>query len=477
VTVLQRNYPKLKKFEIVVFRYGIWVCVVAMLSTAWVYAYLGTFSYYLADDYCEAVRVGNASSPFAAVLERYTAESWPRATMRYSNLLFVGIGESLGKNNLPVTIVSMTLLWFAGLTWSLRELGKFLKVDWGVHVDLFLGLTFGFFSLLQAPSLFQTIYWRSAMMTHFAPLVVGSFLFAFLIRQARRPDDKPLTIPLFLFIFISTFFMAGFSEPPTTTILTVLPLLMAVVWIFGDSTARWKHLPLLSVTFAGALLGLLAMLLSPASMDAAQEKTLNVIEILGNSFLYAYLFIADSLRTQPLPTFISVFIPLMLIWLYRRTKSYELSHEQKRMIWITMAAVPVLAWILIAAGFSPSVYGQSFPVERARFLARTIMIASFMLEGALIVYPLRAALNIYRFDVPEYRERAEWWDLREAYIVRHAGMGEKDIVIPGFSGVYQVKEIDNNPNHWVNRCAAQFYGVDSIRAVNMPENVLEYLNE
>ncbi len=483
-----------------------WTCVLALLSAALVYTYLGAFSYYLADDYCEAVRV-TESSPIKAVIERYSIGAW-RAANRYSNLLLVGIGESFGKNNMPISIISMIVLWFCGLTWIVHELRNFFKLDWAFQTDLFGGLMFGFFSFLQAPSLFQTIYWRSAMMTHFAPLVFGSFLFAFLIKQARPSGDKPLPLLVYLFILIATFFIAGFSEPPITTALTAQFLLMPAIWIWDKTSTKQKRLALLAWTLAGTFLGLLAMLLSPASAGVAREKTLNIIELLMNSFLFSFQFIVDSLKAQPLPTFLSVLIPLMLIWLYRQVKTSELTQEQKRAVWTAIIVIPFFAWILIAAGFSPSVYGQNFPVERARFLARTVSIAAFMLEGSLfglllghvqlkpnralgqwvvaaviaviaIVYPLRTAFNIYRFDIPEYRERAEWWHLREDYIIRHAGMGEDEIVIPGYSGIYQVKELDDDPNHWVNRCAARYYGVNSIRTVSMTDETFlrEYLNE
>jgi hypothetical protein len=172
-----------------------------------------------------------------------------------------------------------------------------------------------------------------------------------------------------------------------------------------------------------------------------------------------------------------------------------------------IVAGPLFAWILIAAGFSPSVYGQGFPVERMRFMGRSIMTAGLMLEGALfglllqnmqfkfnrvfgrlaigalfaviaIVYPLRAAWSVYRDKVPEYSLRAELWDLRNAYIIRHASRGEEDIIVPGLSGVYGIKELDDNQNHWVNNCAAQYYGVNSIRAVPVPDEYMEgYLSE
>jgi hypothetical protein len=141
-----------------------------------------------------------------------------------------------------------------------------------------------------------------------------------------------------------------------------------------------------------------------------------------------------------------------------------------------------------------------------RFLARSVMTAALMMEGTLLgflfrgvqlknnpilgrvgiaivlfligtVYPLRAAVKLSA-DVPEFRARAELWDLRDAYIIRHAALGETDLIVSAFSGEYNIKELDLEPAHWVNVCAAAYYGVQSISAVTMPaESIVEYLNE
>ncbi len=481
------------------------ISIIGPLAYFAVIAYLGSFSRYVADDYCEAVRV-NSSSPFSAVIERYSVGTW-RSANRYSNILFVGFSERLGENNLQVTITGMIVLWFAGLVWGAREFRKFLKINWSFQTDLFLGLALGFFSMLEAPNLFQTVFWRSSMMTHFAPLVFGSFLFAFFMRQARLSETRSPSWFAYLFLFFATFVIAGFSEPPTATMLTALPLLMLAAWFFAGPSFKQKYLALLGASLAGALLGLVVMLLSPASATVAQEKTLNIFTLLGNSFFFSYLFIVDTLRTLPLPTILSMLIPLLLVWLHRQENSLELTQSQKRAIPFAILLLPILVWLLIAAGFSPSVYGQGFPVERMRFLARSLIIAAAMLEGALfglslsrlrvktnpglwqwvvaalltalaVIYPLRAAVNMYSANASEYRHRAELWDLRNAYILRHAALAEKEVVIPSFSGVFHVKEIDNNPEHWVNVCAANYYGVESIRARTIfEEDILEYLSE
>lgn len=483
------------RFESLFFRYLLGIAVLVLMFAAGLYAYLGTFSRYGGDDYCEAAQI-RTSSPLAAVFQRYFSEYWPRATMRYSNLLFVGLSESLGRYNMQVTIPFMILLWFAGCTWLLHEIRRFLRVEWSFLLDLFLGLTFGFFCLRQAPDLFETVYWRSAMMTHFAPLVFSLFLFSFAIRQARAiAEGKSPSWPVYLLIFAATFVIAGFSEPPTTTLLTAIPLLMLAVWLGEKPPFRGKHLALLASIFWGVFLGLLAMLLSPATASAAQAKTFNLVQLLTTSFVFSYQFIADSLKTQPLPLLVTLLIPLILVWAHGQIHPSELSSRQRRALLLGMLAAPFLAWLLIAAGFSPSVYGQSFPVERMRFLARGILIATFMLEGVYlglllgqlkcqanpslarslaavlfigiaIGYPFRTAAGLVQQDLPEYRARAAQWDERDASIRSMKNEGVRDLTVPFLSGEI-IQDLGDRREYRLNRCASILYGVDSILALPM----------
>lgn len=496
-----------KRSQPILFNYILAIGCLALALAIAIYSYLGSFSRYISDDYCEAVRV-NRSSPLNAVLERYTTENWPRPTVRYSNLFFVGVSELFGTGSMSGTISIMPLLWSVGLVWSVYELRKLLGINWSFLVDLFFGLSLAFFSFLQAPDLFQTIYWRSAMMTHFAPLVFGSFIFAGLLRSLQVVKHSPVKVWVYILLFIGSFIFAGFSEPPTTTALTVLPIFMLIVWLLGKPETKRQQIYLLAVTLLGVLAGLMTMLLSPAGANATQGSDAVLSQVLTDSFFYSYIFMLDSLNTLPLSIFISVLSSFLLICLDVQTDLLtRFSVPGKQKIFLLILLLPLFAWLFIAAGFAPSVYGQGYPVERARFLARVIMIAAFMLDGALIgflfhklnfytknnifqwtaailfvlaglVYPFRAAVNLYQKNASEFQNRAELWDLRNEYIIRHAKSGEQDIIVPSYSGVYKIKELDDNPQHWVNRCAAGFYSINSIRVVSMPnEAILKYLNE
>ncbi|MBK6795145.1 MAG: hypothetical protein IPG80_21960 [Anaerolineales bacterium] len=488
-----------EKYEPVV-RTIVLISTLTMLAAVSMYAYLGSFSRYIADDYCEAVRVTTVS-PFQAVLDRYSDGAF-RSANRYSNILFVGFSEYLGTNSIPLTIVLMTVLWLFGLSWLVHEIRKFAKVEWSSLVDIFLGSTITFMSFLQAPNLFQTVYWRSSMMTHFAPLVFGALFFAFLVRQARRPVDESIPLVVYGSIFVTAFVLAGFSEPPAATLVTVFALLPFSVWKWNRSPVRARLLALTGCTFAGVFTGFLTLLFSPAVTDVAREKTPDVALILINSFKYAFLFMRDSFFSLPLPLLISFLVPLSLVWVMKQSGGVMFfPEERRRPLW--MFLLPLLIWLLIAAGFSPSVFGQGFPVERMRFLARTLMIVMLVLEGiwlglclpefkfnrtigvwaalllfvvVSVAYPLRTAGSLIQKSLPEYRERAELWDIRNAFIHRHIEQGEMELFIPGFGGVYGVKELDANPAHWINACAANFYHVTSIQSFST-KNLMEALSE
>jgi hypothetical protein len=464
------------------------------------YAYLGSFSRYIADDYCEAVRVTTVS-PIQAVINRYSDGAF-RSANRYSNILFVGFSEMLGENSIPITTVAMVVLWTVGLIWLVHEIRKYNRVEWTPLVDVFLGSLIAFMSLLQAPNLFQTVYWRSSMMTHFAPLVFGSLLFAFTMRQARRLPSESVSPFTYGFIFAASFVLAGFSEPPAATMVTIFFLLLLAVWAWNKSSIRNRLLALTGVTFASVFAGLLTLMFSPAVTNVAREKSPDAVLILFNSFKYALDFIRDSFISLPLPLFFCFLIPLLLVWALKQSGGTSSIPENRRLpVW--MIVLPLLAWLLIAAGFSPSAFGQGFPVERMRFLARVWLIVTLMLEGvwlglllpefkfnrtigawvALIVfalisiaYPLRTAFSVIQKNVPEYRERAELLDLRHAFILRHIAQGETNLFVPGFGGWHGVKELDSNPAHWVNACAANFYQVSSIQSFST-KNLLEELSE
>lgn len=483
----------LQKTGNLLFRTAILLTVITGLFALAALAHLGTYTRYMADDYCESVEVSKYSSPLEAVVNRYMEGGW-RAANRYSNLLFVGLADRLlGKANIQILPALMMFLWVVSSTWVVYEIRKLAGLEWLFIVDGFLAVSLIFLSMWQAPNLFQTFFWRSSMATHFAPLVFLTLLSGFILYQIRSNMDRTPPLWLCLIVFAASFLIGGFSEPPNTFAIVTLSLLLLYAWRGRHDSANRSAIQLLAWALAGMVAAFLVMFFSPANRLNSAGEAVNILSLAGRTLKFTYEFIWDTVLVIPLPTILSILIPgLLTLCIYLDPKSQS-SPERKHHLWMWIALIPLIHFLLIAASFAPSAYGQSYPVDRARFLGRLIMTAALMLEGALLgaliaqsrilvsryhlssllvrillftmaVYPLRAGF-VLLVEAESYRQWTTAWDAREAEIRQMIISGEQDLVVRWLPGWKEVKEIDGDPNHWVNLCAAEYYGVNSIRSV------------
>jgi hypothetical protein len=65
-----------------------------------------------------------------------------------------------------------------------------------------------------------------------------------------------------------------------------------------------------------------------------------------------------------------------------------------------------------------------------------------------------------------YQARATAWDARQLMILDEKSGGQVNITVPEFDSIYGITELGANPANWVNRCAAWYYGVKSISAID-----------
>lgn len=469
------------------FTFSLWLLSAFSGLVLLIYAYLGIFSRHLADDYCSVDFLGD--NFFLALWENYV-----NVSDRFSNFMLIAFSEAIDPHLVSILPALMLTLWVVGIAWLLFESSRFSGKTWDKPLILTLTLLLVFLALLQAPNRFQILYWRSAMATHFAPLVFMPYLASFMLRSLFVAETKPVAFWAFPLIFLASFLIGGFSEPTVLVMISLLTLAIFSVWFWMKDPSRKTALTLLIWSFVGAVLALAVMALSPAHAFRLGSTPPPTIPILfARSFRYGVDFILNSFRTLPLPTFFTVLIPFLIFHNLYLSPRPALTLEQRKQIYLLLAVIPVLSYLLIVASFLPSVYGQSFPVERARFAGQLLLVVGLMIEAALLgcaaaqfsaqaerglplaliasllltvaaLYPLRAAW-LALGEIPAYRERAALWDERDAKILLLVEQGQTDIMVHQFDGVQGVKEMDVNANHWVNRCAAKYYGLDSIRAV------------
>jgi hypothetical protein len=467
--------------------FSMWMISIFSGSALIVYGYLGTFSRHLADDYCSVDFI--RTNFFSALWTNYL-----NVSDRFTNFILIALSEFVSPRSVSVLPALFIILWVAGIAWMLCEASRFSGQGWSKSTILTLTFLLVFFAILQAPNRFQILYWRSSMATHFAPLVFMPYLAAFILNSISSAAKTRLPYwkyPLGLFV---AFILGGFSEPTVAIMISLLGLAIVSSWLWLKPPTRGPALNLLLWSFTGAVLALLAMAMAPGNSLRLGSPPPAIPILITRSFRYGVEFIINSFRTLLLPTLFTFFMPLLIFYnLYASPNPVRASTQQKRAL-IMLAVIPALAYLLVVASFFPSVYGQSYPVERARFAGQLCLVAGLMIEGALLgyllaqlrpgivdnlplklisavllgiaaLYPLRAAW-LTLAEVPEYRARAEAWDTREIQINTLIAQGNTDLLIVQLDGIHGVKELDVNQNHWVNRCAAIYYKVNSIRAVS-----------
>jgi hypothetical protein len=390
----------------------------------------------------------------------------------------------------------MLVLFALGMYLLLKEVSEGLRWGWNRWMVFFLALLVAYFSITQAPDLYETLYWRAGMTSHFAPVVFLPLWGAFLLRQLRKAREGTPSLWVQAASFLIPFVIGGLSEPPTALMITVLALGIPAAWWWGDVRRRRSISILLSWSLAGAIAALLVMGLAPANSLRMGTPPPPLFELISKIIYYPSLFVTGTLRTLPTPTLISLAVPAVIFYVKYAHPSEGLSGEARHRLGLLMLLVLVLAYLFIAASFAPSVYGQSYPVPRARFTARVIMTIALLAEGALLgvlaaqvrtgsfqparlhkfallglailtLYPLRTAWRTVQ-EIPEYRQSAAVWDAREAEILAMKAQGEQDLVVRFLSEV-PIQDLGDHTGYRLNRCAADLYGVNSIVAVPMED--------
>lgn len=453
------------------------------------YAYLGIFSRYGSDDYCISAFYLQKNI-INAMIQRYMT-----ATSRYTNIIFTGIADKIfGWYNVAILPALMLTLFVWGIYLLLKEIGEILHLSWSRWMVFFLSLFVVYFSITQAPNLYETLYWRAGMTSHFAPLVFIPFFGTFLLKQIRKVREGSPAFWVQVACFMIPLVIGGLSEPPTALMITILVLAIVVTVCLSQARYRQSVLTLLVWSLLGALTALIVMALAPANSLRTQTATPGLIELISRIIYYPAYFILDTLRTFPVPTLVTIIVPALLFYVKYTYASQNLSREGLNRLGIVMILVLLLTYLLIAAGFAPSAYGQSYPIPRARFIGRVLMTAALITEGALLgtlvsqlrsdlfqsdrfrgfailaliilmLYPLRNAGRTFG-EIPVYQERAAAWDFRESEIKTMKAEGQKDLVVRFLSGEL-LQDLGDHKGFRLNRCAAALYGVNSIVAVPM----------
>lgn len=448
---------------------------IAYLGNLALHGVLGSFSRFIADDYCSA-GIAHRFGVVRAVWYWYL--NW---TGRFSASALDAIFGLLGPPVTPFVASLVIILWTAVVAGSLVFLSA-EKLHQALPASLLLASALICTTLVLSPNVAQSLYWGQGMRSIVPPLILSAVYLDMLILYSRRRAGGARMRLLLVAGSLLAFFMGGLNETFTTLELSGIVLALLLVMATGSRQAR--------KSIGGFLLG---------GAVGAGAAMLAVIGAPGNAFRQAY---------YPPPPGVAgvVTIALSNFWLYL---GWLVASPVRWMAILAAAAVSgyvglrrpakwIPRWqapLAFAVGlgfmyvsFLPAAYGLSdSPPERTLMipsfmLAVAVMLAAFTtarrsaqrrgitfqrrLEAAVLVLAVGAVVASTGWSdlrllakQPEFARYAAHWDTTNAQILDARSAGKTEVWIRSMDNWAGLNEPNDNPKYWVNVCYEEYYGI------------------
>jgi hypothetical protein len=360
--------------------------------------------------------------------------------------------------------------------------------------------------LRTGPDVGQSFYWLAGAFTYCFPVILTT-IYLGLIAKYLKATSATSKRKLLLIAGILMFCAAATSE--TNGAVQCAGLLLATL------ICRWKgrryedmrrSLPMLHAGLASSVISSIIVGLAPG--NAARETTVRKIlpplpldSVVSKSFSATARFVADFLRYRPSAAFAVILVAIILGW-YQTVRRPRIRAAALVRAWLLGCTLTLL---MVFSCFLPGVYALgTLPPERAQFMAQWVVLVflllsgflcgvlaahryqpasqlSVLIAGVLLLAPVlpwtvKASRNVFAsFD--DLRSYASEWDGQDRQIRRLKASGRMDIALPWNAQVAKggnvggVEWMSSDPTNWVNTCAANYYGVRSIRIISPEEKV------
>lgn len=461
-------------------------------------AYLGTFNRYFADDWCynkDLNRLG-----LVGTLKGYTTIT-TYASNRYSLTLFSGLIYTLGILGVQVMTALTLIIWLGGIAWTLYNLKRMNRWPPLPGQIILIASIIVYFTAYLAPHRYQNLHWRSGLLPYTAPLVLIPYIAGAITHQIRLSKSSTVLI---LITALTTLLAGGFSEAACTTLVTGLGIYTLSVVMGTWRSQNWarKTILIAGVSLGIAILALGLLVASPANETRQLHHygpPTRLVELPRMVLVYTYFYLRVVTSENPLPFLVVFSLPFTLACLAAPQKWISLEGRRIIMLFLIIGAVTSL---LVAASLAPSLYIEGgMPASRTQIIPLFSLICATVavgwLAGAFVGWKTRVrfthAAGIFNITgtiifclgilftaqtiidttgkVTIFKERAAIWDERDSSIWEAVSHGVEEVEVRGIDSqpVGGLHDLKADGKHWVNHCAARYYGVKSIRASLDPD--------
>jgi hypothetical protein len=427
-----------------------------------VYAAVGSFSRYTADDYCWA-GVLRTEGFFNAQLQWYSAYS-----PRYAFTFVVNVVELAGPAIVPLLPALAIVVWLATLTWTCIQFS--IKTRYAILLAEVAALA----TLQTAPDLPQSLYWQTGMLTYLLPLVLATFVIGWMRREIARGQLRYWSLGLCALV---TFVAGGLSETyliPQNVALTLALLTCAVLVARGQ--APRLSVAYLAAALAGGGMALVVIVVAPATAIRVGGSPADLWLALSAASATAAYQVVRLVRFFPLTVALSLALPALFL---RTERPAAISRR-------TFGLVSACVAITLPFCYFPSFYASNGnPPARALIVPGAILIGYLVFSGytfsglarrlpspvpmvaaaILALVPLGVAA-VSLPDLASAAQHAALWDVEDQQIRASRDAGLTELSVPPLPVYLGENFVSDDREDWFNRCVARYYGVRSIAATS-----------
>jgi hypothetical protein len=450
------------------------------------HGYYGLFSRYLADDFCTAGYYKTQGFIASMQLWRLT---W---SGRYSFYFLINFTHFIGQWITPYLTLIVITIWLYILFVFFRQVFRIIGISYVVLPIILLAGIVLYSTLDGTPDLYQSLYWQTGLLTYVVPLL---FLTCYGAITLNRISSKQQTSWGGLGLSAGiTFVAGGFSETYVTLQVVAVLAFLTTVSIFLKGEARRSGILFLSAGLFGAIVSMILVITAPGNFArlSFMPEPLTFTEVIYLALQDTFMFSKLSFYNNPLSSIIALLVPgLLTLYLPMRKNRQESIGSITRDKFIPfLVGIPILAYIFIAVTIAPSYYATGvYPVERALITSQFVLMIAFnswsllvgiflrryfvndALHSPLIMLLIVVLLisGAYHSSqktlsgLPEAQMYANLWDARDDNIRQEVALGAQEISAASLPHISPgLAELSTDPNDWINRCLASYYGLSKV---------------
>ena len=455
--------------------------VVLALAGVGLFAYLGYFNRDWADDWCYNADFKNLGFLETVAGYAYNVTYTPS---RYAVTIFAGLIYAFGTLGTQLMTPLTIIFWVAGLAYLFYNFAHMAGYRLSRWLIIFVSSVIVYFSIFLSPHIYQSLYWRTGMLTYTTPLVFLPWIFVFITEQSKR--EKPSSI-LTGFIFVLALLGGGFSEASCTVLVSTLGLYSLIAWIGYRQKKAWAlktFVPAL-VALVGSVVAMALLVFAPTTQIRKERygEPARLVDLLVMLYQFTYTFFVLSFQAYQNVAIIvmSIFSGFLFFPSIKTDKPLK--------ILLLAALVSVVSVFLVTASLAPSAYVErGLPADRTIIIPRFIAVFGFVVAGwltglslremftnrwleklALVLLLVSYAFPLYSLTVtakkiPVYAQRTREWDARKDTIQKAIVNGDEHAEVFAIDGlpVGGIRDFDppGKTGFWITKCAQDYYGLN-----------------